>query len=195
MKKLLITLGAIGLLVGLAVALASTAAAYPGYDVAGTDPIDCLGCHADGPTDPDSDAGIAFAQAHGGGTPVYDETTGELLGYENLPEGSTVGECWTCHEFQNETIHGTWTDLTEACARCHRTHSAAEDDLLIMGKDDLCKFCHGDAAGMAQTNVMGGVLRMGGSLRGGGFDQAAMNTDTHRMTPKRGPSRSTGVLR
>jgi hypothetical protein len=46
-----------------------------------------------------------------------------------------------------------------------------------MDKDALCEFCHGSASGLAQTNVMDGVLRISGEpLRGGGFKQAKMNT-------------------
>jgi hypothetical protein len=52
-----------------------------------------------------------------------------------------------------------------------------EDDLLAMGKDELCTFCHGNAAGLAQTNVLGGFLRLDlKSLKGGGFETATMNT-------------------
>jgi cytochrome c553 len=57
-----------------------------------------------------------------------------------------------------------------------------EDDLLVMDKTDLCLFCHGSGgAGLAQTNVDGGVLRNSsdvttGALRGGGFSDTLMNT-------------------
>jgi hypothetical protein len=46
-----------------------------------------------------------------------------------------------------------------------------------MDKTELCLFCHGTSAGLAQTNVLEGTLRTDTSaLRGGGFDQARMNT-------------------
>jgi hypothetical protein len=55
-----------------------------------------------------------------------------------------------------------------------------EDDLLAMGKDELCEFCHGTAAGLAQTNVIDGILRLDTQpLRGGGFEQTKMNTSTN----------------
>jgi predicted CxxxxCH...CXXCH cytochrome family protein len=48
-----------------------------------------------------------------------------------------------------------------------------------MDKDDLCFFCHGVSPGLAQTNVVDGLLRNSGSpLRGGGFVWATMNTHT-----------------
>ena len=56
-------------------------------------------------------------------------------------------------------------------------HTALNDFLLTMDKDALCEFCHGHEAGLAQTNVLDGVLRMSGEpLRGGGFEKARMNT-------------------
>jgi hypothetical protein len=48
-----------------------------------------------------------------------------------------------------------------------------------MDKTELCLFCHGASAGLAQTNVLEGTLRTDTSaLRGGGFDQAKMNTSS-----------------
>lgn len=91
-----------------------------------------------------------------------------------------IGECMTCHLAGNESIHGQWTETTDACAGCHRTHSAAADGLLAMGASALCEFCHGNTPGNAQTNVLGGILRYNsGALRGGGFETTNMNTDTN----------------
>ena len=111
-------------------------------------------------------------------------------------DASYQGECNTCHiggvmpgVAGTSSIHGTWTDTPDACARCHRTHSAVEDDLLVMDKTDLCLFCHGaSGAGLAQTNVDNGVLRNAGdittgALRGGGFDDTLMNTSTNLGSP------------
>ncbi|TET16377.1 MAG: hypothetical protein E3J81_03260 [Dehalococcoidia bacterium] len=149
---------ALGLLVALASFLSgSLALAEPGW---GNTTEECLDCHKTGDYDIPfyADAIDAYHEAH----------------------DSSVGECLTCHEYEGESIHGPWTETPEACARCHRTHSAVEDDLLTMGKDELCLFCHGSAAGLAQTNVLEGILRSTSEpLRGGGFEQATMNTDTN----------------
>jgi predicted CXXCH cytochrome family protein len=127
----------------------------------GTTQAQCLTCHDDSVSW--ANATALFQAAHDG----------------------QIGECNTCHEIAGETIHGTWGDTTAACARCHRTHTAAADGLLIMDEDELCEFCHGPAGvGLAATNVMEGVLRnsddsVHSSLRGGGFEDATMNTDTN----------------
>ncbi|MEE8163725.1 MAG: cytochrome c3 family protein, partial [Anaerolineae bacterium] len=150
----------LGLLIALALVLgASSALAFPGW---GSNPSSCVSCHKGDPT-PD---------------PMHPEW--DPVGSYMEVHDSSVGECLTCHEYEGESIHGPWTETPEACARCHRTHSAVEDDLLAMGKDELCLFCHGSAAGLAQTNVLDGILRSSSeSLRGGGFQQATMNTDTN----------------
>jgi predicted CXXCH cytochrome family protein len=85
-----------------------------------------------------------------------------------------------CHKVPGSTIHGTWSDTADSCARCHRTHTAAADDLLIAESGVLCLFCHGESGTQAATNVEGGLLRFSGaSLRGGGFVSATMNTDNN----------------
>lgn len=181
MKKLAIIAGAAALLVALVALAASTAMAGPGWATT----IDgCGNCHVNG-----TDGAIAvtlFGAAHGGvvtttGTPPAGNVSG------NWVVGAVVGDCMTCHEPYFEPIHGSWAELTEACARCHRTHTAAADDLLVMDKNDLCEFCHGSSNTLALTNVMDGVMRtgvggttlFGGSLRGGGFDNAIMNHNDH----------------
>lgn len=134
---------------------AGIALAEPGWGAA-TAPDSCLGCHKDDPTaSPATDMYMA----------VHD---------------SSVGECLSCHVGEDNAIHGPWMETPESCARCHRTHSAVADDLLTMGKDELCLFCHGTEAGLAQTNVIDGVLRLDlKPLRGGGFEQTLMNTSTN----------------
>lgn len=76
---------------------------------------------------------------------------------------------------------GTFAVTTDACAGCHRTHTAIAADLLkSTSQYDLCTSCH-DGTG-ASTDVVTGVY--GGTangtqdagLRGGGFTQALMNT-------------------
>jgi predicted CXXCH cytochrome family protein len=90
--------------------------------------------------------------------------------------------------------HGSFTASTDACASCHRAHSAqyGGNALLIMAPDLLCLSCH-DGSG-AGTNVEDGVYSQAGadtyypgagvtvegldaaSLLGGGFTNALMAT-------------------
>jgi predicted CXXCH cytochrome family protein len=91
--------------------------------------------------------------------------------------------------------HGGFTATTDACASCHRAHSAqfGSNGLLVLDPEALCLSCHnGDGAG---TNVQDGVYTQagsnvatggganahvegvdGGSLFGGGFSNALMAT-------------------
>jgi predicted CXXCH cytochrome family protein len=88
--------------------------------------------------------------------------------------------------------HGSFTATTDACASCHRAHTAkyGSNALLIMAPDLLCLSCHNGAG--AGTNVVDGVYAQAGadayyggvgvtaegadgaSLFGGGFDNALM---------------------
>jgi len=169
MRKVLALMVVLGLLVAFGVALdVQFASAEPDQ---GESTADCLVCHKGSPTDP----------ATGNATKKY-------MTFHD----SQVGECLTCHAVDNESIHGEWNDTPESCARCHRVHSAVDEGLLTMGKDALCEFCHGRAAGLAQTNVLDGVLRMSGEpLRGGGFEQAKMNTSASGNLSKVGYATNT----
>lgn len=153
MRKVLTLMVVLGLLVAFGVVLdIQFASATPDL---GNSTEDCLVCHKADPTGPFGNATELYMAAH----------------------DSQVGECLTCHRYEGESIHGQWGDTPESCARCHRTHSAVADDLLVMGKDALCLFCHGRAEGLAQTNVLDGVLRASNApLRGGGFEQVKMNS-------------------
>jgi predicted CXXCH cytochrome family protein len=86
--------------------------------------------------------------------------------------------------------HGGYTATTDACAGCHRSHTAASGKLLLADVPNLCYDCHGSAGTGADTNVVDGVYlaRDGVSetppegvdtrgLKGGGFVNALMNTD------------------
>jgi len=85
--------------------------------------------------------------------------------------------------------HGGFTATTDACANCHRVHTAqfGSNSLLIMDPEALCVSCH-DGSG-AGTNVEDGVYSQAGritsgaaanegndgaSLFGGGFVNALM---------------------
>lgn len=79
--------------------------------------------------------------------------------------------------------HGSYTDTTDGCAACHRTHSASAPGLLVNSNTALCLTCHGPAATGAETNVSDGIYEgtaMGAQnagLNGGGFSHAVQNTD------------------
>lgn len=80
--------------------------------------------------------------------------------------------------------HGDYTTTTDACAGCHRAHTAAGANLLIAETEyDLCMTCHGTGASGANTNVNDGVYMarsasttglsntVNSSLIGGGFNK------------------------
>lgn len=83
--------------------------------------------------------------------------------------------------------HGGFTSTTDACAGCHRAHSAqsgANALLITSSIDALCLSCHGGASTNAYTNVENGYYRTGGTegipgrgLFAGGFVRARMRTD------------------
>ena len=65
--------------------------------------------------------------------------------------------------------HGGFTSTTDACAGCHRAHSAKSgaNTLLVMSSvDALCLSCHGGASTNAYTNVENGYYRTGGTQAG-----------------------------
>jgi predicted CXXCH cytochrome family protein len=82
--------------------------------------------------------------------------------------------------------HGSFSATTDACASCHRSHTATygNNALLTVDPETLCLSCH-DGTGAA-TNVVDGIYVAasgystegidGHSLWGGGFDNALMNT-------------------
>lgn len=63
---------------------------------------------------------------------------------------------------------------TDACAGCHRAHTAAAPDLLKASESTLCFTCHDGTA--ATTKPDAGVTTGGGALRAGGFNAAYINT-------------------
>jgi len=52
---------------------------------------------------------------------------------------------------------GGYTATTDACAGCHRAHTATQGNLLTSSTEALCLTCHGSTAAGAQTNVTDGV--------------------------------------
>ena len=85
--------------------------------------------------------------------------------------------------------HGGFTATTDACAGCHRAHSARDggNDLLRMPETELCMSCHKGGLG-ASTDVSNGIYTTdaqtgthaegvsGAGLFGGGFDNTVMTT-------------------
>lgn len=72
--------------------------------------------------------------------------------------------------------HGGYTATTDACAECHRAHTAGAHSLLVSDTTSLCLSCHGSAATGAKTNVEDGLdTNANRSLRGGGFVNVTMN--------------------
>ncbi len=60
--------------------------------------------------------------------------------------------------------HGDYSTTTDACAGCHRTHTAQGPRLLIQNSEyALCTTCHGTGATGANTNVNDGVYLVRGS--------------------------------
>ncbi len=55
--------------------------------------------------------------------------------------------------------HGGYTAITDACAGCHRTHTATGPALLVADSTyNLCMTCHGTAGTGADTNVEDGFF-------------------------------------
>lgn len=86
--------------------------------------------------------------------------------------------------------HGGYTASTDACAGCHRAHTAPAPKLLVNAVPDLCFTCHGSTGQGADTNVVDGqyfdrdidstdsgegVNNRG--LKGGGFVNALIDTN------------------
>jgi predicted CXXCH cytochrome family protein len=71
--------------------------------------------------------------------------------------------------FANSGPHGNYSPTTDACAGCHRAHTAGAASLLIDAVPALCLTCHGSSGTGADTNVDDGAYGPGGDLLGGGF--------------------------
>jgi len=89
--------------------------------------------------------------------------------------------CWFISPIQivfaDNGPHGNYTPTTDACAACHRTHTASAPQLLLDASPNLCFSCHGSSATGATTNVVDGLDDANRSLRGGGFDWVTMDAD------------------
>ncbi len=86
--------------------------------------------------------------------------------------------------------HGGYTPTTDACAGCHRAHTAVGPALLTAASStELCLTCHGAGGTGADTDVLDGVYLerdntvespaegvVNRGLKGGGFQFARMDT-------------------
>ncbi len=75
--------------------------------------------------------------------------------------------------------HGGYSMITDACAGCHRAHTANAENLLTSSVPNLCVSCHGSSSAGAMTNVVDGTYDSvpPASLKGGGFSYALMDTN------------------
>lgn len=92
----------------------------------------------------------------------------------------------------NNGPHGNYTPTTDACAGCHRAHTASGPNILIASSTQaLCLTCHGNGATGADTDVEGGLYDnldavaeapaegvVNAPLNGGGFVNAWDQVDT-----------------
>ncbi|RME44008.1 MAG: hypothetical protein D6796_12330 [Caldilineae bacterium] len=73
--------------------------------------------------------------------------------------------------------HGGYTPTTDACAGCHRAHTATGPKLLIASSTyDLCITCHGSAGAGANTNVEDGFYLSSRDDAAANGDVGAANT-------------------
>ncbi len=89
-----------------------------------------------------------------------------------------VAVLWVGVAAADEPPHGGFGPATDACAGCHRAHTAQSSPLLKAGSIyDLCISCHGVTANGSSANVLLGYwVGTNDSLRGGGFENAIMDT-------------------
>ena len=79
--------------------------------------------------------------------------------------------------------HGGYTGTTDACAGCHRTHTAPGPKLLVSSNTALCLTCHGATATGSSVDVESGICRgttahsvQNHGLNSGGFTRAMQDT-------------------
>ncbi len=76
--------------------------------------------------------------------------------------------------------HGGFTATTDACAGCHRAHTATGPNLLMVPAGyDLCIACHGSTALGANTNVDDGYYLSSRDDDAGDYDHGATNTPNY----------------
>ena len=78
--------------------------------------------------------------------------------------------------FANGGPHGGFTATTDACAGCHRAHTAQFGRLLTVNPATLCLSCHGSTASGANTNVDDGKYLSTRDDASGNWNHGAANT-------------------
>ncbi len=75
--------------------------------------------------------------------------------------------------YANAGPHGDYSAVTDACAGCHRAHTASGARLLVGGPttSDFCLVCHGNGATGADTNVVAGLYYSRSTSSGGAFGE------------------------
>ncbi len=104
-----------------------------------------------------------------------------ILAVLSMPGGSVLAD---------NGPHGGYTATTDACAGCHRAHTASAARLLVSDVPNLCYSCHGSTATGADTNVVDGVYAERDSvtenptegvatrgLKAGGFTNTVIDTN------------------
>lgn len=102
-------------------------------------------------------------------------------------------------------IRGAWGATPDACASCHRAHTAKAPYLLKESQTALCYTCHGASGTGSALDVVDGVAYKGhtreakekaGALRAGGFKYALIESDNPSGNGYVGevPARATGQL-
>lgn len=109
--------------------------------------------------------------------------------------------------------HGGFTPTTDACAGCHRTHTANGPKLLILNSTyALCTTCHGSTGSGADSNVIDGIWLEGRNptdttgdantainapLLGGGFNfyKGVATTSNHAVQETTAAAWGNGVNR
>lgn len=109
--------------------------------------------------------------------------------------------------------HGGFTPTTDACAGCHRTHTATSPGLLVAATTtyEHCMTCHGTNGTGADTNVQDGKFTAtrsastegeantanNANLLGGGFDfyKGVATTSSHSVTGTTAAAWGNGVNR
>jgi len=88
--------------------------------------------------------------------------------------------------------HGGYTATTDACAGCHRAHTAVGPNLLVETSTyALCMTCHGSTAGGADTDVLDGYYL---HTRSSSAEGQTLTGDYNGTMPPPGGSPTAGIL-
>ena len=88
-----------------------------------------------------------------------------------LADGGPHQSGFTPHS--GPSLSGSTGINADACAGCHRAHTAP-GELLTVGEPDLCLVCHGGTGSGATTDVMNGVQYKSGQTKSASPEQSAI---------------------